>query len=68
MCPNGTYFGLKVVPIYGYFGAKVSTIWVHGPLGLVGRKVFFYISGFRDNMFKHLGGLGIRGLIRFAGN
>ena len=28
------YTGLKVVPLYRYFGAKVYTIWVYGPLGL----------------------------------
>ena len=32
MYPNSRYFGLTVVPIFGYFGAKVSTVWVHGPL------------------------------------
>ena len=34
MYPKSRYFGLKVVPIV-YFGAKVSTIWVHGPLGIL---------------------------------
>ena len=34
MYPSSTYVGLRVVPIYKYFGAKVYTIWVHGPLGL----------------------------------
>ena len=31
---NAVYVGLKVVPILGTLGAKVSTIWVDGPLGL----------------------------------
>ena len=34
MCSNSISFGLKVVPIYGCFGAKVHTTLVHGPLGL----------------------------------
>ena len=33
MRSNSIDFGLKVVPCR-YFGAKVYTIWVHGPLGL----------------------------------
>ena len=33
--------GLKVVPFFRYFRAKVSSIWVHGPLryGLTSRRV-----------------------------
>ena len=39
--PNSRYFGLKVVPIW-CFGAKVSTIWVHGPLGENTGAVLFW--------------------------
>ena len=35
MYPNSIYFGLKVIPIYRYFGAKVYAIWVHGPKKLL---------------------------------
>ena len=35
MYPNSIYSGLKII-LFGYFGAKVYTIWVHGPLGFVG--------------------------------
>ena len=38
MYPISIYLGLKVVPIY--FGAKVSTIWVHGPFGTVKQNQF----------------------------
>ena len=32
MYPNSRDFGLKVGTLYRYFNAKVSIIWVHGPL------------------------------------
>ena len=33
MYPNSRYFGL-----YRYFGPKVLTIWVHGPMGFRGQS------------------------------